>query len=144
MANWGGLYANELLHRSLVQDHPVSSLFYAYEQLVQLLRASGDDRGLMAWALRRFEWVFISEMGYGFPQQTHNFDPFLPEFYYQWQAQGWFQSASGIQGSELIALMNQSNHGKASRALRELLQWRLLQAMPNQALSMRQWWEQLG
>lgn len=144
MANWSGLYANELLHRSLLVEQPVSSLFHAYEQLISLLRSAGSDRTQMAWALRRFEWVFISEMGYGLPQQTHEFHPLKAEAYYQWQAEGWQQSEVGIQGAELLALITQAPQGKASRAFRELLQWRLLQAMPSQALSMRQWWEQLG
>lgn len=143
MANWSGLYANELLHRSLLVEQPIAPLFHAYEQLIGLLRTAGSDRAQMAWALRRFEWVFISEMGYGLPQQTHEFHSLQAEAHYQWQSEGWQQSEVGIQGAELLAMITQAPQGKASRALREFLQWRLLQAMPSQALSMRQWWEQL-
>lgn len=143
MANWSGLYANELLHRSLIVEQPVPALFAAYQQLMDLLRSSGTERSQMAWALRRFEWLFIAEMGYALPQQTREHQPLLAEAHYQWQMDGWQQSEAGILGAELLALITQATQGKASRALRELLQWRLLQAMPSQALSMRQWWEQL-
>ncbi len=144
MANWSGLYANELLHRSLLAEQPMPLLFHAYEQLVVLLRASGSERAQMAWALRRFEWVFIAEMGYGLPELTHDGAPLTAEVYYQWHADGWQPSETGILGEELVALIGQATQGKTSRALRELLQWRLLQAVPSQALSMRQWWEQLA
>ena len=143
MANWSGLYTNELLHRSLLVEQPVPTLFAAYQQLMDLLRSSGTERSQMAWALRRFEWLFIAEMGYALPQQTREHQPLLAEAHYQWHIDGWQQCEAGISGAELLALITQAPQGKASRALRELLQWRLLQAMPSQALSMRQWWEQL-
>lgn len=143
MANWSGLYANELLHRSLLVEQPIAPLFHAYEQLIGLLRKAADDRSQMSWALRRFEWVFILEMGYGLPEQAQGFKPLKADTYYQWQNDGWQQSEVGIQGAELLAMITQAPQGKASRALREFLQWRLLQAMPSQAMSMRQWWEQL-
>jgi hypothetical protein len=143
MANWSALYANELLHRSLLVEEPVLTLFKGYEQLVATLRMAGRESTQMSWALRQFEWMFLSEMGYGLPQQTQLHQPLIDNGNYQWQADGWQQCEQGISGEELLALMRQEPNGKSSRALRELLQWRLLQAMPSQALSMRQWWEQL-
>lgn len=143
MANWSGLYANELLHRGLLTDQPVAPVFNAYAQLMESLSSAGTDRVKMAWALRRFEWVFIAEMGYGLSIHTNEHQLLNRQTYYQWQSDGWQQSNVGIQGAELLALMEQSAFSQPSSALRELLQWRLLQAMPSQALSMRQWWEQL-
>jgi DNA repair protein RecO (recombination protein O) len=143
MANWSGLYTNELLHRALMADQPVPNLYQAYAALMDGLRSSNHDRNHMAWALRSFEWVFIAEMGYGLPTQTYDHKPLSAQACYQWQSEGWYPSETGIHGTELLALIGQSKQGKSSRALRELLQWRLLQAMPNQALSMRHWWEQL-
>lgn len=143
MSNWSGLYVNELLHRGVLADTAIPGLFDAYQQLVMALRRTQDHRASMAWALRRFEWQYLLLMGYGLPMVTVYHQPIMHDGYYQWQQEGWVQCEQGIGGAELMALADQAESGVASGALRTLLQWRLLQAMPRQALSMRQWWEQL-
>ena len=143
MANWSGLYVNEMLHRGLVLNTPSVTLFSAYQHLVNVLRDSADDRRVMAWALRCFEWIFLSETGYALPVSTSDGQAIIADAYYQWHNDVWERCEQGIYGEELLAVASQAASGMASGALREFLQWRLLQAMPRDALSMRQWWEQL-
>lgn len=145
MCNWAGLYANEWLHRSLLPEVPQPQLYIAYESLLTWLRQTGDNRTLIAAALRCFEWTLIHELGYGLPLQTEQQQPLIAEAYYQWQAHGWVQSTTGICGADILALAQQDvlalKH--PGRALRELLQGRLSASLPNQQVSMRHWWEQL-
>lgn len=143
MANWSGLYVNEILHRGLVLNTPSPTLFLAYQQLIEALRTAGDNRRAMAWALRCFEWVFLAETGYALPLSASDGQPIIADASYLWHNDAWERCEQGILGAELLAVAGQSVSGIASGALREFLQWRLLQAMPREALSMRQWWEQL-
>ena len=63
-ANICGLYINELLYRLLFPQVATETLFDVYQQtLYQLLAA--QKRTDQAWALRQFEYHFLSEMGHG-------------------------------------------------------------------------------
>lgn len=58
MSAW---YMNELLLRLLPREDPHPVLFDAYDAALQQLSAGAYTAG----ALRRFEWVLLSETGYG-------------------------------------------------------------------------------
>lgn len=64
-ANVCGLYVNELLYRLLFPRVSVEALFEHYQHtMYELLGAEG--RNQQAWALRKFEYFLLAEMGHGF------------------------------------------------------------------------------
>ncbi len=67
MSAW---YMNELLLRLLPREDPHAVLFDAYDAaLAQLAQGSSA-----AGALRRFEWILLTETGYGVEQSVPDFD----------------------------------------------------------------------
>jgi DNA repair protein RecO (recombination protein O) len=67
MSAW---YMNELLLRLLPREDPHAVLFDAYDAaLAQLAQGSSA-----AGALRRFEWILLTETGYGVEQPVPDFD----------------------------------------------------------------------
>jgi DNA repair protein RecO (recombination protein O) len=56
-----GLYVNELLYKLLHQNDPHPSLYRFYHQFMSHLSVSGLDQA----ELRRFEMLFLEELGYG-------------------------------------------------------------------------------
>lgn len=69
MSAW---YMNELLIRLLPREDPHPVLFDAYEEA--LVHLAQIPRPPVAGALRRFEWVLLTETGYGFDEATPDFD----------------------------------------------------------------------
>jgi len=57
-----GFYLNELIQRLLPEWEPFPEVFTGY---MDALNDLGED-GSMEVALRRFEWILIRELGYGF------------------------------------------------------------------------------
>lgn len=72
MSAW---YMNELLVRLLPRDDPHPVLFDAYDEALRQLAASTSAVS----ALRRFEWVLLSETGYGFGDPAPDFDHLADE-----------------------------------------------------------------
>jgi len=142
MANWSGLYVNELLHKGLSESSDSSEMFLAYERLLQVLRQANTSATQMALALRRFEWQFLSVLGYGFPLVDVTGTVIEAEYCYRWHEDAWQPSRDGILGAQLLALVDGGDE-PVGGALRQLLQWRLCQVLPTSAMAMRQWWEQL-
>lgn len=58
-----GFYLNELMMRLLTRDDPCSRLYQAYRQTLVDLQVT-DDANVQS-SLRRFEWIMLSECGYG-------------------------------------------------------------------------------
>lgn len=144
MANWSALYANELLHKSLLTEVAQPKLFASYAWLIQQLRLAQTDRAQMAAALRCFEWQLLHEMGYGLATTTHDQQPLLADAHYRWHRYEWREETTGILGRDLLALITQDvANMRNSPALKTLLQGQLLQLLPQQTMSMRHWWEQL-
>lgn len=145
LANWSGLYANQLAHSAMLDGQVDIRLFAAYQSLLEGLRRHGSDKQGLAWSLRRFEWRLLQVMGYAFPLYDVTQAPLDPQGLYQWQSDAWHQRTSGLLGSEIIGLADEyvMDVQSSSSAMRQLLQWRLSQMMPAQAMLMRQWWEAL-
>lgn len=143
MANWSGLYANELLHKGLSEASDSASMFATYQRLLVVLGRAEITASQMGLALRRFEWQFLLALGYGFPLQDMAGDTIKPQQHYHWYQDAWQPSHDGILGAQLLALATMDDTSISS-SLRQLLQWRLLQVLPTSAMAMRQWWEQLG
>lgn len=59
---YSGMYVNELLTYLLPQDDPVDQIFDAYQLLLEQL--TGDHSEIEP-CLRRFEFSFLDELGYG-------------------------------------------------------------------------------
>lgn len=56
------LYVNELIMRLVARDDPMPAVYAAYWPTLEALAAAETRE----WALRRFEFALISELGYGF------------------------------------------------------------------------------
>ncbi|HRL23044.1 DNA repair protein RecO [Alcaligenes sp. SDU_A2] len=69
MSAW---YMNELLIRLLPREDPHPVLYEAYE--AALAHLAQQPRPPVAGALRRFEWVLLTETGYGFEDDMPDFD----------------------------------------------------------------------
>jgi hypothetical protein len=143
MANWCGLYANELLHRGLDVGVVAGELFVAYQQLLQQLSVPQATAQQLGLALRRFEWRFLAALGYGLMLLTPDGSALVRDRCYVWRDDAWHHQSTGILGAELIALTETDTDRIVGSGVRQLLQWRLLQIMPSQAMTMRQWWEQM-
>jgi DNA repair protein RecO (recombination protein O) len=143
MANWSGLYVNELLHKGLNESSDSSEMFLAYERLLLVLRQANTSATQMALALRRFEWQFLRVLGYGFPLIDVTGAAIEAQGVYRWHQDAWQISKEGIGGAQLLVLEQGGDEPVCSQ-LRQLLQWRLCQVLPTSAMAMRQWWEQLG
>ncbi len=143
MANWSGLYANELLHKGLSESLDSSAMFWAYQKLLQVLRQDNTNPAQMALALRRFEWQFLQVLGYGFPLHDAMGAAIEAAHCYRWHQDTWQPSRDGILGAQLLALVDDGND-PVGTSLRQLLQWRLCQVLPTSAMAMRQWWEALN
>jgi DNA repair protein RecO (recombination protein O) len=141
MANWSGLYANELLHKGLREHQDTSFIFEAYQQLLTNLARPDISNAQMGLALRRFEWRFLMALGYGFGLTTLNGQYLQATNTYQWIQDAWQECVTGILGAELLALETEANIIFSS-ALRQLLQDRLAEVLPNSASEMRRWWQQ--
>lgn len=63
-ANVCGLYVNELLYRLLFPRVSVEGLFEHYQRTMYELFGA-EDRNQQAWALRKFEYFLLAEMGHG-------------------------------------------------------------------------------
>ncbi|TVP89962.1 MAG: DNA repair protein RecO [Pseudomonadaceae bacterium] len=104
-ALFSGMYLNELLTRLLLTDEPQPLIFASYQQTIQGLAEKQPLEPL----LRRFEWLLLNELGYGFSLQRDASGQLLKaELYYQWQAEhGLLPVASGqpgIPGAALLAM----------------------------------------
>lgn len=71
-ANLCGLYLNELLYRLLYPSLSAPDLFECYQQTLYQL-AKSENRAQQAWALRKFEFALLSELGFAFDLQ-HSHD----------------------------------------------------------------------
>ncbi|MCL5043283.1 MAG: DNA repair protein RecO [Gammaproteobacteria bacterium] len=104
-ALFSGLYLNELLTRLLLTDEPQPLIFASYQSAIQGLAEQQPLEPL----LRRFEWLLLNELGYGFSlQQDASGQPLQAAHCYQWQAeQGLLPVAAGqpgIPGAALLAM----------------------------------------
>ncbi len=63
-------YMNELLLKSLLREDPHPHLFDAYDDALRQLAAGATPNPV----LRRFEWLFLQETGYGADQPMPDFD----------------------------------------------------------------------
>lgn len=79
---FGGLYANEVLLRSLPETEPNNILFGAYETLLQQLAGPEVD---LEPPLRRFECVLLAELGYAvdFSRDAVSGEPLLSTLHYR-------------------------------------------------------------
>ena len=59
-----GLYANEIIQRSVAENDSSADLFNAYETLIRVLPTCENELSLMEVALRNFELVLVRELGY--------------------------------------------------------------------------------
>jgi DNA repair protein RecO (recombination protein O) len=143
MANWSGLYANELLHKGMHDATDMSAMFWGYQRLLQTLGQETVSVPTISLALRRFEWQFLQVLGYGFPLQDVTGTSIQAQYYYRWHDDAWHLAQEGILGAQLLTLVDDGDVS-VGMALRQLLQWRLCQLLPASAMVMRQWWEQLG
>lgn len=142
MANWSGLYANELLHKGLTEVGDTTAIFVVYQHLLQVLGQATATPAQMGLALRRFEWLLLRALGYGFPLQDAAGAAIESKKFYRWHQDAWQVSKEGIWGAQLLAL-EQSGDEPVGSLLRQLLQWRLCQVLPTSAMAMRQWWKQM-
>src|SRR5690606_31153712 len=69
-AHMSAWYMNELLLRLLPHEDPHPVLYEAYDVALRQLAVQQSA----ASALRRFEWILLSEAGYGVEQETPDFD----------------------------------------------------------------------
>ncbi|TAM24260.1 MAG: DNA repair protein RecO [Candidimonas sp.] len=69
-AYMSGWYMNELLLRMLPREDPHAVLFDAYDAALAQLAQGSPAAG----ALRRFEWILLTETGYGVEQPIPDFD----------------------------------------------------------------------
>ncbi|SDT93549.1 DNA repair protein RecO [Halopseudomonas salegens] len=104
-ALFSGLYLNELLARLLLTDEPQPLIFAGYQSAIQGLAEQQSLEPL----LRRFEWLLLNELGYGFSlQQDANGQPLQAEYHYQWQAEHGLLPVQGgqpgIPGATLLAM----------------------------------------
>lgn len=144
MANWSGLYANELLHKGLRESAETSSIFTFYQQLLNAFFQKNITPAGMALALRRFEWRILTALGYGFGFTTPNGLTLENSQFYCWHQDKWQECDTGILGAEILSLTNEDETNVVvGSAMRQLLQWRLLQVMPTSAMEMRQWWQKI-
>jgi DNA repair protein RecO (recombination protein O) len=67
MSAW---YMNELLLRLLPREDPHPGVYDAYDAALQSLSYGSSAAG----ALRRFEWILLSETGYGLDQEAPDFE----------------------------------------------------------------------
>jgi DNA repair protein RecO (recombination protein O) len=142
MANWSGLYVNDLLHKGLAEGVITESVFLLYQQLLKQLAQQSVTTAQLSLALRRFEWFFLQALGYGFPLYDAAGGAIKSDQFYHWHQDCWHKSAEGISGAQLLALTTDRDDVLVSASVRHLLQWRLLQVIPSAAMTMRQWWEQ--
>ena len=87
-----GLYANELLYKTLGQHDPAPALFDAYEALLDGLGSQAHS--LMA--VRRFELTLLRELGYGldFAHEAGSGEPLSPTRRYRYVPEAGFQPSS--------------------------------------------------
>ena len=142
IANWSGLYLNQLCQSALQDMQAYPDLFRRYRDCVTYLSRADAEATMMAICLRRFEWHLLQQLGYGFPDEDCHGQRLNIHTHYQWLSDGWQPIEKGILGSELVALLTDEPLTHSSPGLRQLLQWRLSQVMPAQAMLMRQWWEE--
>lgn len=106
-----GLYVNELLNRLLGPYDPLETVYIMYAQLVRQLEETDDVEPL----LRRFEFLLLSELGYGisFQSEVATGREIVADKNYIFDADGGFTSVSSIEtrgfickGVHLLAIDN--------------------------------------
>lgn len=140
MANWCGLYLNELVHRAAMPELPLPAVFSAYADALTGLRLAGEDRHWLGDVLRRFEWHLLSQLGYGLEDSQS----WQADLNYVWRGQSWQVQAQGVPGHSLCLVAQQGVVEKPlglSPALRPLLQQQLMRVVPGEELAMRAWWQ---
>lgn len=104
-----GLYVNELLVRLLGKYDPAPAVFDAYGPLIQRIALAAEARA----ALRHFELLLLSELGYGitFEWEAHTGEPVRPDGWYRYVPDEGFHGigesppdAYSVKGEELIGI----------------------------------------
>lgn len=133
-----GLYLNELLVRVLHRDVPHDAVFSGYAQALAALL----DRTVHAdVALRRFEFLLLDELGYGFSlQQQADGQPLARSGRYRFEADtGLRADPSGYyQGDCLLAMVAGDWHHEARRQARNLMREALAPLLGDKPLLSRQ------
>lgn len=95
-----GLYVNELLNRLLGTYDPLETVYTMYTQLVRQLEKTDDVEPL----LRRFEFLLLSELGYGisFQSEVATGREIVADRNYIFDADEGFTSVSSIETREFV------------------------------------------
>ena len=95
-----GLYVNELLNRLLGTYDALENVYMMYAQLIRQLETSDDVEPL----LRRFEFLLLSELGYGVSLQSEvgTGREIVPEENYVFDAERGFTLASSHETREFV------------------------------------------
>jgi DNA repair protein RecO (recombination protein O) len=107
-AIFSGLYLNELIVRLLQPDDPHPAVFQQYSSTLLNLSANNN----VELSLRDFEWVLLSELGYGFSLTVDSKGrPIQPNGHYHFIPDEGLESVDQFQpgafkGEELLALSN--------------------------------------
>lgn len=110
-ALFAGFYANEILVRLAPLEEAIPNTFAAYSRLLddlQNLPQPDDGNLVLMTALRRFESVILTELGYAinFAQDFLGL-PIQPEQLYRFTpTEGFSVNSSGELGSHLLAMAN--------------------------------------
>lgn len=122
-------YVNELLLRALPRDDDHPQLYLAYEQVLAELAAGGDDA-----ALRRFEQVLGSELGFGLALAAG--EPRPGRRYRYVDGEGIILADDGAYAGETLAAILAGDYREAAtrRAARDLFQAQLPQLVGDRPL----------
>ncbi|WP_294945273.1 DNA repair protein RecO [Sulfurivirga sp.] len=92
-----GLYANELLQRTLTEGEPVEALFERYVRTLETLAQTAQP-AQQAWALRQLEWALLEVLGSQPPLPPEGATALI------WEASGWRAAVDGVPAPCVLAL----------------------------------------
>jgi DNA repair protein RecO (recombination protein O) len=146
------LYLSELLHALLHRGETHEALFDALHSVLSIIGQSTAPLA-QAWALRRFEWLLLSELGYGlsadFDIDGESID--TDSRYWVDPEAGFFRvfdaELMAIRGSALTALADASvdlSEASAEREARELMRFLLEHRLHGKTIRSWQFAQNLG
>ena len=139
-----GLYANELLVRTVLPEDEAGELFNAYHQLVQhLQQQDGQEPNSeqLEYQLRSFELSLLQQLGYGLNlQHTAQGKPVRAEQHYEFRrGEGLCECKNGLPGEHILNLARGDlNCPKTRRSARRLMRDALKPLLGEQPLYTRE------
>lgn len=136
---FSALYLNELLTYGLCPQDPHELLFTMYSETLQAMTTVQDAPSLEA-LLRRFELLFLDQIGYQLPlTQDINQNPIDSERYYQFiPGEGFIEAQQGILGAHLHAFSGHDfNHLDVLKSAKWLMRRAISHALDGKRIHSR-------